>query len=124
VNAKDVVLFAEDIVGGKMWASTELESLELGVFVRKEGTVGYVRPSQEDQESALFRRIAKLVKLNRLSLRTGWDGERTLRDESWLALLGMETLKSIELGYELGAPSDRGNFETLFAKNKRILRWS
>jgi hypothetical protein len=119
VKAKEVVLSAEDIIGGKIWASTGLESLELGVLVTSKGDV-----RSRSKESALFGRIAKLVKLNHLSLHTGWLGERTLRDESWDALLGIETLKSVELGYSLTVPRDRENFLSIFSEKKVDLKWT
>lgn len=102
VKAKEVVLFAEDIIGGDKWASTRIESLGVNLFVRSKGNVG---PSRKDQEEALFGRIANLGKLNRLSVHTGWRSKTTLNDQSWGTLLRIKTLKNVELGYELTATS-------------------
>jgi hypothetical protein len=121
VEAREVVLFAEDITGGKMWASTGLESLDLHVFVRSKGDV---RSSRKAQEDALFRRIAKLVKLIHLSVHTGWHEERTLRAESWGALLRIETLRSVELGNELTAYQDKLNVLRRFSEKQVDLTWN
>ena len=120
VKAKEVVLFAEDIIRGKMWASTGLESLDLHVFVRSKGDV---RSSRKAQEDSLFRRIAKLVKLNHLSVHTGWHEERTLCAESWGALLRIKTLRSVELGIELTAYQDMLNVKRRFSEKQVDLTW-
>lgn len=122
VNAKEVVLFVEDIMGREVWASTGLESLDLNVFVRSKGNQ---RSSRKVQEDALFRRIAKLVKLNHLSVHTGWREERTLHDQSWEALLRIKTLTSVELGYELTANRDMLNvMRRFFEMQKHVVTWT
>jgi len=118
VKAKEVVLFAEDIIGGKMWASTGIESLDLNVFVRSKGE------RSRSKEKAIFGRIAKLKKLNHLSVHTGWHEERTLLAESWGALLSIETLRSVELGYDLTASQDRPNVFSRFSEKQKHLEWT
>jgi len=117
VKAKEVVLFAEDIIEGEVWASTGIESLGVNLFVRSKG------PSRKIQEEALFRRIANLVRLNHLSVHTGWRS-KTLSDQSWETLLRIKTLKRVELGYELTTTSDEGSFERRFLKMHVLLLWT
>ena len=119
VKANGVVLFAEDIIRGEMWASTGLESLDLNVFVRSKGDV-----RSRSKENALFRRIATLVKLNHLSLHTGWHKERTLLPESWRILLGMKTLTSVILGKELTASQDKRDVLRRFSEKQMVLEWT
>jgi len=117
VKAKEVVLFAEDIIGGKKWAPTGIESLHINLFVRPKG------PSRKDQEDALFGRIAKLVKLNHLSVHTGWRS-RTLHDQRWATLLRIKTLKNVELGRELTASHDAENLYRRFSEMHVRLSWT
>lgn len=120
VKVKEVVLFAEDIIGGEIWKSTGIESLGVNLFVRSKGNVG---PSRKYQEDALFGRIAKLVKLNHLSVHTGWRS-KTLNGQSWGTLLRIKTLKNVELGYELTASSDAESFERRFLELHVRLSWT
>jgi len=120
LDAWSVVLFAEDLIRGKKWACTGLESLDLQVFVRSEGNV---KSSREAQEEALFQRIAELVNLMDLSVVTGWREEKTLRAESWGVLLGMKSLKSVTLGEELTASRDMPNVLRRFSEKQVEMNW-
>lgn len=120
VKAKEVVLFAEDIIGGEIWASNRIESLAVNLFVPSKGNVGL---SRNNQEEALFGRIANLVSLNHLSVHTGWRS-KTLNDQSWETLLRIKTLKNVELGYELTTTSDEGSLERRFLEMHVRLSWT
>jgi hypothetical protein len=116
VKAKEVVLFVEDITHGARWESTGLVSLDLNVFVR---STRNERSSRKAFEDALFRRTAELVKLDHLSVHTGWPVKKTLGlgDQSWEALSKIKTLTSLVLGVEFRQLKDADKI------HKRILEW-
>jgi hypothetical protein len=107
VKAQEVRLYEEDILRGGNWASTDLTFLYLTVHPDKLISSTKERSRIKVLEDALFRRIAKLLKLDHLSVHSFLRDSWSLDDQSWQALSKIKTLASLELGSGfLGRPDE------------------